>query len=58
METVGKIHKNGRGIGTDQGSGDPPGDGGALPHNSVNVNILVVATVIQLFNMLARKETE
>lgn len=58
METVGKIHKNGRGTGMDQGSRDPPGDGSALPHNSVNMNILVVATVIQWFKMLARKETE
>lgn len=33
------------------------GHGDALHHNSVYVNILVVGIVVQLFEMLALKET-
>lgn len=57
METLGEIHKNYKGWGPDQGTGDPPGDGDALHHNSVDVNILVVGIVVQLFETLALKET-
>lgn len=59
-ESVGEggwFNGNCRGIGTGLGTGDPPGDGDALPHNSVNVNILVVAIVMQLFRMSALEET-